>query len=227
MARKPRLNIIDCPHHITQRGNNRQDVFFIDDDRQRYLSFLHEQSEKYDLQILGYCLMTNHIHLIVIPRNEDSLTKAIGRTHWLYTRSINYYHRRSGHLWQNRFFSCAMGETHFIRAMAYIERNPVRAGMVHQACDYAWSSARDHCGHKRSELFLNLEYWQEQIKVTDWTEYLQGDDDPHFKKQFRLHTHRGRPLGSDAFISRLETFLNKRLRPLPVGRPSKRVQNEL
>jgi len=102
MPRTLRIAVPQVPHHITQRGNNRQDVFFVDDDRRVYLSILKEQSEKYGLEILGWCLMTNHIHLIARPSTTDSLAKAVGRTHFLYTQNINYLHRRSGHLWQNR-----------------------------------------------------------------------------------------------------------------------------
>ena len=112
MPRTARIAIRDVPHHITQRGNNRQDVFFVDDDRRVYLSLLKEQADKYGLEILGWCLMTNHIHLIGRPADEDSLAKALGRTHFRYTQYINRLHGRSGHLWQNRFYSCPLGREH-------------------------------------------------------------------------------------------------------------------
>ena len=106
------------PHHITQRGNNRQAVFFVDDDRRAYLRFLKEQSEVHGLRVLGYCLMTNHVHLLALPAGEESLAKAVGRTHFLYSQYINRFHKRSGHLWQNRFYSCVLDETHLWRALA-------------------------------------------------------------------------------------------------------------
>ncbi|HSV26697.1 MAG TPA: transposase, partial [Sedimentisphaerales bacterium] len=108
------------PHHITQRSNNRQDVFFVDDDRRVYLEILKKQSLKYGLIIQGWCLMSSHIHLIALPKTEDSLARAVGRTHWLYTRYVNRLHGRSGHLWQNRFYSCALGPQHFFQAMRYM-----------------------------------------------------------------------------------------------------------
>src|SRR4051812_10110037 len=108
MPRVARIVLADIPHHITQRGNNRQDVFFVDDDRRAYLAILAEQFRRYGVAVLGYCLMTNHVPLIVIPRTADALAKAIGRTHWLYPQYVNRLHRRSGHLWQNRFYSSAM-----------------------------------------------------------------------------------------------------------------------
>ena len=83
------------PHHVTQRGNNRQDVFFVDDDRRVYLGLLKEQAERFGLEILGYCLMSNHVHLVAVPAGEDSLAKAVGRTHFLYTQYVNRLHGRS------------------------------------------------------------------------------------------------------------------------------------
>ena len=107
MPRVARIVVPGWPHHVTQRGNNRQDVFFVDDDRRAYLTILAEQCRRYRVGMLGYCLMTNHVHLIPVPRADDedgaSMAKAIGRTHWLYAQHVNRLHRRSGHLWQNRF----------------------------------------------------------------------------------------------------------------------------
>ncbi len=108
MPRVARIVIPGCPHHITQRGNNRQDVFFVDEDRDAYLRMLGEQAERFGVRVEAYCLMSNHVHLVATPRHADSLAKAIGRTHWLYTQYVNRLHGRSGHLWQNRFFSCAL-----------------------------------------------------------------------------------------------------------------------
>ena len=126
MPRFARIVVESVPHHITQRGNNKQDVFFVDDDRKAYLRMLTEESAKYGLVIDGYCLMSNHIHLIATPQNEDSLSRALGRTHFRYTQYINRMHGRSGHLWQNRYYSCPLGREHFWIAMRYVETNPVR-----------------------------------------------------------------------------------------------------
>ena len=118
------------PHHITQRGNNRQDVFFTDEDRRFYLETLKERSERYGVKILGYCLMTNHVHLVAVPRAAESLSKGIGGTHLQYARYVNRLHGRSGHLWQGRFFSIPLDAAHAVFAVRYVERNPVRARMV-------------------------------------------------------------------------------------------------
>jgi putative transposase len=146
MARIARVVIPGAAHHVTQRGNNAQDVFFVDDDREVYLELLKQQSDKYGLEVVGYCLMTNHVHVLAKPLKEDSLANAIGRTHFVYTRYINRLHGRRGHLWQNRFYSCALDEGHFWLALRYVERNPVRAKIVRQAWEYPWSSAAVHTG---------------------------------------------------------------------------------
>ena len=222
MPRLARIVIPNCPHHVTQRGNNRQDVFFVDDDRVTYLGLLKEESEKHGVCVDGYCLMTNHVHLIATPKSEQSLAKALGRAHFRYTQYINRFHKRSGHLWQNRFHSCALDEDHYWTAMAYAEQNPVRARMVRCPWRYPWSSAAAHCGHAtdRSEL-LDLGSWNEWVAGNDWKETLAEMLDKATLSTVRLNTRRGRPLGSDSFLSKIESLLGRRLRPLPVGRPRK------
>jgi putative transposase len=209
------------PHHITQRGNNRQDVFFVDDDRRVYLDLLGQHSERFGLKILGYCLMANHVHLIATPSAEDSLAKAVGRTHFRYTQYVNRLHRRSGHLWQNRFYSCALDEIHLWRAMCYTERNPVRAKVVRPAWDYPWSSAAAHTGGDDPSGLLDPAQWPRLWTPAKWRAELRSADDREELSRIRLGTHRGRPLGSDSFLSKLERRLGRRLRPLPVGRPKK------
>lgn len=226
MPRTARIAIVDLPHHVTQRGNNRQDVFFVDDDRRVYLSFLKEQTEKYGLEILGWCLMTNHIHLIARPRMPDSLAKALGRTHLYYTQYVNRLHGRSGHLWQNRFFSCPLGREHFWQALRYTEQNPVRSKIVRKAWKYQWSSAAAHLSGRDTSGMLDISYWKKVSSQIDWRRVLEEVQPKELIEKIRVNTHTSRPLASDSLISRLEKVLNKRLRPLPVGRPKKRKNNE-
>ena len=221
MPRVARIVIPDLPHHVTQRGNNHQDVFFTDEDRLVYLRLLRQHAGRFGLSVLGYCLMTNHVHLIATPHQEHSLAKAVGRTHFLYTQYINRMHGRAGHLWQNRFFSCAMQEVHAWRALRYVERNPVRAGIVRVAWRFRWSSAATHVGESDPTGLLDLPAWKKQWRPAAWREALRDPDDAEETGHLRLSTHRGRPLGTDTFLSRLESRLNTRLRPLPVGRPKK------
>ncbi len=211
-----------CAHHITQRGNNRQDVFFVDDDRRVYLELLREQAVKYGLDILAYCLMGNHVHIVATPQAEDSLGKAVGRAHFRYTQYINRFHKRCGHLWQGRFYSCALDERHFWLALRYVELNPVRAKLCRKAWRYEWSSAAVHVdGNARSEL-LDLPRWYSMISQQQWRKELNAGIDETDLGRLRDNTHTGRPLGSDSFLSKLETLLGRRVRPLPVGRPAKK-----
>lgn len=222
MPRIARIVIPDMPHHITQRGNSRQDVFFTDDDKVVYLGILREQADKFCLLIDGFCLMTNHIHLIATPRREDSLAKAMGRTNLLYSQYINRLHRRGGHLWQNRYFSNVLWQRYFFNALSYIERNPVRAGICRIAWNYAWSSASAHInGTSDAYGLIDAGRWKELSGGVDWKEVLRGSEEEADIAKMRVYCRTGRPLGSDSFISKLESTLGRRLRALPVGRPAK------
>jgi putative transposase len=221
MPRLARAVAVGFAHHITQRGNNRQDVFFVDDDRRVYLELLKDQADKYSLELIGYCLMSNHIHIVAIPHEQDSLAKAIGRTHFRYTQYINRFHRRSGHLWQGRFYSCALDERHFWLAMKYIELNPVRAKLCRKPWRYEWSSAAGHVDEKAESDMLNLSRWYDMISACRWRKGLEAGLSDSELSRVRLSTHTGRPLGSDSFLSKLEKLLGCRVRPLPVSRPRK------
>ena len=223
MPRLARKVATGFAHHITQRGNNRQDIFFVDDDRLVYLDYLKQQADKYGLEVSGYCLMTNHIHIVATPHDDDSLAKAIGRTHFRYTQYINRFHKRSGHLWQSRFYSCALDERHFFVAMKYVELNPVRAKLCRMPWCYEWSSAGAHIDNKSRSDLLDLSGWYKMISAGQWKNaLLEGIDDAQMLC-LRQRTHTGRPLGSDGFLSKMEKLLGSRVRPLPVGRPKKMV----
>jgi len=234
MPRVARVVAPGLPHHITQRGNNRQDVFFTDEDRRAYMRLLLEESKKHGLKVHGYCLMTNHIHLIAVPSGAasasggggggggtEALAGALGRTHFRYAQYVNRLHGRSGHLWQNRFFSCTLGESHLMAAMRYVERNPVRAGMVKAPWRYAWSSAAAHCGGADETGLLDLAWWAGFAPPDRWRSMLRaGEDDDVNDGEIRAQTRTGRPLGSDRFIAKLEAKLGRRLRRPPMGRPA-------
>ena len=222
MPRVARIAIPGVPHHITERGNNRQDVFFVDDDFEVYLSLLRKQAEQYAVGVLGYCLMTNHVHLVVVPGDAHSLAKAVGRTHLLYTQYINALHQRTGHLWQGRFFSCALDEGGCWAALRYVERNPVRAGIVRLAWRYRWSSASAHCEGRDASGLVDLRPWRKAWKPAQWREGLRRREEDEFVEGLRVRTRTGRPLGSDSFLSKVEHVLGRRVRPLPVGRPATR-----
>ena len=163
---------VGCAHHITQRGNNHQAVFFVDDDRRVYLELLQEQADKYGLKIAGYCLMDNHVHLVAIPQAQESLAQAIGRTHFRYSQYVNRFHKRSGHLWQGRFYSCALDERHFWLAMRYVELNPVRARLCRRPWRHEWSSAAAHTDERAKSELLNLSDWYGQMSAEAWRKEL-------------------------------------------------------
>ncbi len=184
-----------------------------------YLELLVKQGARYGFHIEGYCLMTNHIHVVGVPEREESLAKTMGRTHFLYTQYVNRMHGRSGHLWQNRFYSCALDDAHALNALAYVELNPLRAGMVKKAWDYEWSSAASHCDSDGQNPHLDLASWCGQVSAKDWRATLRAIlRDKGVTEAVRRSTHNGRPLGSDSFLSKAERLLGRRVRPLPVGR---------
>ncbi len=221
MPRTARIVGPGLAHHVTQRGNNRQDVFFVDDDRRVYLDLLRDHAQRFGLSVLGYCLMTNHVHVIAIPDQPDSLARAIGRTNFRYTQYVNRLHGRSGHLWQNRFFSCMLDDGHTWNALRYVERNPVRARIVRLPWRYAWSSATAHVEGADPTGVLDLDRWRRFWQPHRWRDALRERQDDETCALLRLRTHTGRPLGTDRFIAKLETKLGRRLRPLNRGRPRK------
>ena len=224
MPRLSRTVFAGLPHHITQRGNRREDIFFAGEDRAVYLSWLKEYAEVHDVEILAYCLITNHIHLVVIPSHADGLENAVGRTHWKYAQAINRLHGRSGHLWQGRFFSAQLDETHAYAAVRYVERNPVRAKMVRFAERYPWSSAEAHCSGLDRRKLIDTDRWAARHPPEVWKALLREPPEPEHERiveSLRKATRAGRPLASDSFIAKLETRVGRRLRPMPRGRPRK------
>ena len=217
MARLARVVLPGVVHHITQRGVRSMDIFFHDKDRKKYLSLLNQQGERVGMQFVGYCLMTNHVHLLVIPSKEDSLRLGIGETHRLYTRNINFREKTRGHLFQERFFSCPLDHSHFTAAARYVERNPVRAGLCQHAKEYCWSSARFHLGIDKENTLIKSKYEGIGSKE-EWGRLLQSDSEK--LKSMRVHFRTGRPLGSEGFISNAESQTDRRLRPKKPG-PSK------
>lgn len=210
------------PHHVTQRGNNRQDVFFVDEDRRVYLAYLSDSAAQFGVTLSAYCLMTNHVHLVATPETEHSLAKALGRTHLMYAQHIHRLHGRAGHFWQNRFYSCPLDEAHLQTAMAYVELNPVRAGMVGAPWEHAWSSAAAHTGEGEDPSgMLDLGGWFEDTPAAEWKSTLKAVAESDARLDgLRLHTRTGRPLGTDAFLSKVEVLLGRRILARGKGRPT-------
>lgn len=212
------------PHHVTQRGNQRQPVFHHDADRRLYLTILRDHAARNSLRLLGYCLMTNHVHLIAIPEHEHSLARALGRTHADYARWFHIRDCKTGHLWQNRFYSCPLDAGHCWSALRYVELNPVRAGMVESAWDWPWSSAPAHLAGTDASGFLDTQGWQSCWSAPLWKQALQdGVGDALLDERIRLATRTGRPLGGREFTAALEKSLGRPLAPAKRGRKPKSV----
>ena len=203
MPRLARVVMPNYPHHIIQRGNRRQRVFFSDKDKYVYLKILKQQSKKYKLEFWAYCLMDNHVHFIAIPKNNESF-RAIAETNRRYTHIINQREGWRGYLWQGRFISFVLDEAYCWHVMKYIENNPVRANMVENAGKYKFSSARFHIYGSSDDLLVRC-FLQDKIK--DWGIYLNGHEEGY--EQIRKHEKTGRPLGSKEFIQKLEQFLGR------------------
>ena len=200
MPRFARIVYPGIPHHITQRGNRRQRVFFSDDDKALYLRLLSKWVDKAGLKIWAYCLMDNHVHHVAVPETKDGLAVAFGETHKAYTRIINEREGWRGFLWQGRFGSFPMDDPYLYRAMRYDELNPVRAGLVEDPSGYRWSSARAHVLGEpdpmigRNPLGMN---------GREWAAYLKEGLAESEVKLFREHTARLTPLGSEDFLRRI------------------------
>jgi len=192
--------------------------FFCDDDYQYYIELIREWCDKHSVLIWAYCLMANHVHLIVVPEDENGLRLAIGEAHRRYTLRVNRREGWTGHLWQGRFSSFAMDEAYLLAAARYIELNPVKAGVVKAPADYKWSSARAHlCAQDdhlvRTSPLLRL--------VPDWESFLAGDEDAEASSLLSRHERTGRPLGDSTFFDRIQSVLGQDVRPKKPGRKKK------
>ncbi|PLX95311.1 MAG: transposase [Desulfuromonas sp.] len=217
MARLARAVAPGYPHHITQRGNRRQQTFFCDDDYQAYLDLMAEWCHRYKVEIWAWCLMPNHVHLIAVPETEDGLARAIGEAHRRYTRRINFRQEWRGHLWQERFASFIMDENYLLAASRYVELNPVAADLCQMPGDYRWSSARAHLRDEDDGL-TTLSPLREM--VSDWGAFLATDAKVD-NETFRRHERTGRPLADASFVTMLEETLQRPLLPQRPG-PKKR-----
>jgi putative transposase len=201
------------PYHITQRGTNRQRVFFSASDRSLYLRLVKENLKESGIRVLAYCLMTNHVHFIVIPEREDSLALLFGRANGRYAQAVNIRKSRSGHLWQARFHSCPMSESHFWMGLRYVECNPCRAGMVRLPEEYAWSSAGVHLrGEKDRSGVLDMAFWEKAGGRDVWIELHGREVDPEQWNELRKCTYAGRPFGEESFVEEMEERFQRRWR---------------
>lgn len=196
MPRAARLVVPGLPHHITQRGNRQQAIFFSDRDRSRYVEMLAEACVQQGTRCLAWCLMDNHVHLILVPATADGLRATVARTHTRYAQRINHGQGLSGHLFQGRFASYPMDDAHLMVAARYVELNPVRAGLCRQAEEWPWSSARAHIGGPADGLTDAAELGRH---IRNWRAYLsEGLEAADRDDEIEAAMRSGRPLGQPA-----------------------------
>ena len=219
MSSPVRVAVPGYSHHIRQRGVRKEPLFHDDSDFLVYTRNLKKACTEHDLRIRSYTLMTNHVHLIGVPKAELSLSRALHDAHTNYSRYFNAKYGFVGHAWQGRPDYSAMEETHMWNAIRYVERNPVRAGMVVRAEDYLWSSAAAHCG-LRDDILLTDDFPPPGV-IADWSEWLKIEHTEEEIKTIRRHLSTGRPWGTPEFLQQLEALTGRPLLPRKVGRPRK------
>ena len=208
MARMPRLVVPGYPHHVTQRGNRRMKTFFSEGDYQAYLNWVREFKEDAGVEVWAYCLMPNHVHLVVVPEQEDSLSKFFRQVHRYYSRYINFRENWRGHLWQERFHSFVMDEQYLLTAIRYVELNPVRAHLCQRPEQWRWSSTQAH----RSGCDDGVVSVKPMLsRIGDWDQYLQLGESESDNERIRKNSRTGRPLGNGEFIESLELMTGRNL----------------
>lgn len=225
MARLSRVVIPGVAHHVTQRGNRRLPIFFCDDDRAAYLALVRDGCAAHGVRCLAWCLMDNHVHLILVPEGADGLRGALAEAHRRYTRRINFREGWRGYLFQGRFASYPMDNAHLMAAVRYVENNPVAARMVADAGDYRWSSARSHLAGRRvvddplsdvGHLGRHVRNWRAMLRIG-----LEAMDSPETVEAIEARLRTGRPLASPAWIAEMEARIARKLGRTKPGRKPK------
>ena len=217
MTRRARLVVPGLPHHVTQRGNRREAIFFEDGDQEIYRDLLAEQTLKARVEVWAYCLMPNHVHLILTPETSEGLGRAVGETHRRYTNFINARGRWTGHLFQSRFASVAMDEAHLMAAVRYVSLNPVRARLAARAEDWRWSSVRAHLAGVDDELVTVRAVLEREPRFAA----LLAEDGEQGFAALRRAEGSGMPVGSADFVADLERLLGRPIaRRAPGRKPS-------
>lgn len=218
MGRIARIIYPGMPHHIVHRGNRHEKVFFNNIDRKRYLSLLAEACKRYMVEVWSWCLMTNHLHLLLSPADLIGLAKVMQCVAHNYALKINKQHNWAGRLWEVRYYSCVVHKDSYLWTVSgYIETNPVRAGLVAEPEQWEWSSARAHFLEKPDK-YLKLKEWLDNDEREAYKRYVYEYLKQENIDKIQRTTNTGRPLGTDDFITELEKRLGRELRPKKAGR---------
>lgn len=229
MPRRARVAVAGIPWHIIQRGNNRSACFYTQEDYLYFLRQLDHQSGECDCSIHAYCLMTNHVHLLVTPKRIDSASLMMKQIGQRYVQYINRTYKRSGTLWEGRFKSClAQDDLYVLTCYRYIEMNPVRAGMVSHPGDYRWSSYHHNAEGRRNKLIKPHEDYlrlgeSKSRRLQSYRTLMQENLNPRSLEKVRRATNGNYVLGSRLFQREVEKALGRRVTPGKRGRPSRLV----
>jgi putative transposase len=227
MARPLRLAVPGIAHHVIQRGHDRRPAFFHDDDRRFYLALLYETARCHGLAVHAYVLMTNHVHLLATPDTKDALAETVQAIGRKYVQYINTLHERTGTLWEGRYkSSLVQRDEHLAACHAYIELNPVRAGMVRDPSDYEWSSCRHYLGLRTDPVVKESPAYLAggpglADRVATHAALLRRGLDPRLAHRIRSRSRCGGVIGNDRFRDEVERMLGRRLPGHPRGRPRK------
>lgn len=228
MARLPRLTVAGYPHHVIQRGNNRQTIFKDEADYRTFLEFLGDYAAREKVAVHAYVLMTNHVHLLLTPETDagvPQLMQALGRA---YAQYFNHRYKRSGTLWEGRY-RCTLVESdrYLLACMAYIDLNPVRAGLAAKPADYPWSSHGHYVGLKHDKLIApHALFWgmgnTPFAREAAYADLVSHGLTPGQQDALTQSVLRGWALGSPAFMSDVQKRTGRRLSPRLAGRPHSR-----
>lgn len=220
MARLARVILPGLPHHVTQRGNGRQQTFFRDADYALYRDLLREHCTKAGVSVWSWVLMPNHVHLVLVPSDEDGLRRALAPVHRAYAGCIHERMQRTGHFWQGRFGCVPMDEAHAQAAIVYGLMNPVRAGLVKRAIDWRWSSVHALLERKSDQL---TDIAAVSERLPDLAARLAAGEEAEASERLRRAESVGRPLGDAAFMAAIEGMVGRQLAPARRGRKPKLV----
>jgi len=231
MARLPRIDMAGVPMHVIQRGNNRTACFFAEADYEYFLEFLSKAAKKCACAVHAYVLMTNHVHLLLTPSEVGAVAKLMQSLGRNYVKYVNAAYKRTGTLWEGRYKSSLIdSERYLLACYRYIERNPVRAGMVKQAGDYRWSSYRVHALGLPSDLIVDHPVYtalgkDEKERAEAYRRLVENHiESAEDIQHIRTETNRGGVVGSDQFKDEIESVLGRRVRPGQSGRPNKKQE---
>lgn len=211
MARLARFIIPGVPHHVTQRGNGRQQTFFSQDDYALYRNLLRDHAAANGVAVWSWVLMPNHVHLVLVPETVDSLRACLSKVHRAYAGHVHARERRTGHFWQGRFGCVAMDETHLMAALRYVSLNPVRARLVRSAVDWRWSSVHALLDPAKGDGLTDTTPVLD--RVGDVSALLRAGEDEALSAALRRAETVGRPLGGDAFMAWIAETLGRDAKP--------------